>query len=179
MGHLSVDCTLQLIKDRFYWPRMADVVAHFISKACSCVKKKKPTKIEVAPLQSILISASMELICLDFLHLDQGGGWCEYLLVVADYFSGFMQAYPTRNKKGKTAAECLRNDFILRYRISPNNLHDQCGKFENNLFNELANGGGGITLMVLIFAIFDHFCEILYPRKVSKLQNREIKYLRN
>ena len=35
------------------------------------------------------------------------------------------------------------------------------------------------TLKVLnfaIFAIFDHFCEILYPRKVSKPQNREIKY---
>ena len=27
------------------------------------------------------------------------------------------------------------------------------------------------TLKVLNFAVFDHFHEILYPRKVSKLQN--------
>ena len=39
-----------------------------------------------------------------------------------------------------------------------------------------------ITLKVLnfaIFAIFDHICEILYPRKVSKPQNREIRYPRS
>ena len=28
-----------------------------------------------------------------------------------------------------------------------------------------------------IFAIFDHFREILYPRKVSKPQSRKIKYM--
>ena len=32
------------------------------------------------------------------------------------------------------------------------------------------------TLKVLNFALFDHFCEILYPRKVSKSRNGEIKY---
>ena len=34
-----------------------------------------------------------------------------------------------------------------------------------------------ISLNVLNLAIFDHFREIFYPRKVSKPQNREIKYL--
>ena len=33
------------------------------------------------------------------------------------------------------------------------------------------------TLKVLNFAIFDHFHEILYLRKISKPQNREIKCL--
>ena len=70
MDHLGLDQTQQLIKDRLYWPRMTDDVAHFISKACSCVKKNR---IQVLPLQSILTSAPMELICLDFHHLDQGG----------------------------------------------------------------------------------------------------------
>ena len=40
----------------------------------------------------------------------------------------------------------------------------------------------GDTLKVLnfpIFAIFDHFREILYPQKASKPQNREIIYPRN
>ena len=38
------------------------------------------------------------------------------------------------------------------------------------------------TLKVLnftILAFFDHFCKILYRRKVSKPQNREIRYLQN
>ena len=94
-----------------------------------------------------------------FGHFSRSG--CECLLVVTDYFSGWTQAYATRNKKYKTAAECLLNDFILRYRMPSNILHDQGGKFENDLFKELGNGGVGITWKVLIFAIFEHFCEIL------------------
>ena len=35
------------------------------------------------------------------------------------------------------------------------------------------------TLNFLIFTIFDHFCKILYPRKVSKPQNHKIKNLSN
>ena len=35
------------------------------------------------------------------------------------------------------------------------------------------------TLKVLNFAIFDHFRDILYPRKVSKPQIREMKYPQN
>ena len=90
-------------------------VAHFISKACSCVKKKRPSKLDVAPFQCIITSAPMELICLDFLHLDQGGRDCRYLLVVTAHFSGFTQGHPTINKKGKTTAECISNDFKLIY----------------------------------------------------------------
>ena len=161
IAQLGVNCTVQLIKDRFYWPGMADDVAHFISKACWCLKKKTPVRIDVVLLQSILTSASMELMCLDFLYLDQGGGWCECVLVVTDYFSRWTQAYATQNKKYKTAAECLLNDFILRHRMPSNILHDQGGKFENGLVKESGNGGAGITWKVLIFAIFEHFCEIL------------------
>lgn len=112
-------------------------VAHFISKACSCVKKKRPSKLDVAPFQCIITSAPMELICLDFLHLDQGGRDCRYLQVVTAHFSGFTQGHPTINKKGKTTAECLSNDFKLRYGMPSKVLHNQGGEFENDLFKTL------------------------------------------
>ena len=47
-------------------------------------------------------------------------------------------------------------------------------KFEELFFIHKA-----FTLKVLNFALFDHFREILYPRKVSKSRNGEIKYPRN
>ena len=34
-------------------------------------------------------------------------------------------------------------------------------------------------LRVLNFAIFDHFCKVMYQRKVLQTKNREIKYLQN
>ena len=57
MGHLGQDHTLQLIRDRFYWPKMETDVKHFMLKVCSCVKSKKPHIEPVAPMQSISSSA--------------------------------------------------------------------------------------------------------------------------
>ena len=53
MGHLGIDWSMQLIKDRFYWPGMGSDISHFITRACFFVKKKRPSKLEKTPLQSI------------------------------------------------------------------------------------------------------------------------------
>ena len=55
------------------------------------------------------------------------------------YFTRYTQAYPTKNKVAKRAANHLYNDFILRFGIPSKILHDQGGEFENDLFMNLAN----------------------------------------
>ena len=117
---------------------MGSDIFHFITKACSCVKKKIPSKLEKAPLQYISTNAPTELVGLDFLHLDPCVGGYEYLLVITDHFTGFTQAYPTANKKAKTAAEKLYCDFMLKSGLPDKILRDQGGEFENDLFKELA-----------------------------------------
>ena len=51
-----------------------------------------------------------------------------------DHFTRFAQAYHTRKKSGKTAAERIFNDFH----------HDQEGEFENELFKQSQNCFGVI-----------------------------------
>ena len=70
IAYLGVDRSMQLIKDRFCWPGIGSDISHFITKTCSCVKKKRPSKLEKAPLQCISTNAPMELLGLDFLQLD-------------------------------------------------------------------------------------------------------------
>lgn len=41
MGHLGVERTLSLIRDRFFWPRIHVDVEHFVTKKCEYLKKKK------------------------------------------------------------------------------------------------------------------------------------------
>ena len=38
MGHSGYERTLELIRERFYWPQMNDEVKHFVGKICKCVK---------------------------------------------------------------------------------------------------------------------------------------------
>jgi len=42
MGHLGVDRTLDLARERFYWPHMQRDIEHHIGHVCQCVKQKLP-----------------------------------------------------------------------------------------------------------------------------------------
>lgn len=81
MGHLGIERTLSLIRDRFYWPRMQKDVAHFVTCICECVKRKEPNKVTGAPLTTIKTTYPFELVSIDFLHLERCKGGYEYILV--------------------------------------------------------------------------------------------------
>ena len=104
MGHLSSERVIQLAQERFFWPYLAKDVQHYVQNVCQCLKRKKPNREQRAPLVNIHSSEPFELVSVDFLHLDKSKGGYEYLLVLVDHFTRFVQVYPTRNKKGRTAA---------------------------------------------------------------------------
>ena len=53
MDHLGYERTLELIRERFYWPQMNDEVKYFAGKICKCVKDKIPARHPQAPQKSI------------------------------------------------------------------------------------------------------------------------------
>lgn len=137
MGHLGVDRVFALARDRYFWPRMYKDVEKYITQECSCLMSKKPNRTDRPPMVPIVTTQPLELISIDFLHLEKSKGGYEYILVVMDHYTRFAQAYPTRNKAGKTAAEKVFNDFILKFGIPLRLHHDQGREFENSFFYEL------------------------------------------
>ena len=57
-------------------------------------------------------------------------------------FTRYAQAYATRGKSAKTAADKLYNDFILQYGFPQKIHHDQCAEFKNKLFYNLEKLSG-------------------------------------
>ena len=92
MGHLGPDRVFQLARKRVYWPRMYTDIAEYIQNQCICKFQKRPLRKYHAPLQSILTSSPMELVAIDFLHLERSTSGFEYILLIVDHFTGFAQA---------------------------------------------------------------------------------------
>ena len=71
----------------------------------------------VALLVSIRSTGPLELVAIDFLHLEKASNGCEYVLLIVDHFSRFAQAYGTTNKRALTAAKKLFGEYIPRFGI--------------------------------------------------------------
>ena len=98
---------------------MAKDIDKFIRKTCSCVVSKKSNKMEKATLVPIKATYPLQIVSIDFLHLDRCEGGYEYVLVVCNHIMQFSQAYATKSKSSKAVAEKLFNEFGFPKRIPP------------------------------------------------------------
>ena len=141
-GHLGLERTVQMIRERFHWPRMFQEIKAWCEQCERCCLRKTPTAGVKAPLVSIHSSAPMELVCVDFLTLERSKGGIENVLIVTDHFSRYAQAYPTKDQKANTVARVLWKNFFCRFGF-PAKLHAEQGRnFESAVVKELCKCTG-------------------------------------
>ena len=135
VGHLGLECMLDLMCDRFFWPHMAVQAKEHIGKCCPCLafKARQPK----APLENIVATHPLELVHLDFLCLEPGKGREENVLVITDHFTRYAQAYVTRTQMAQTMAKTLWDKFIVHYGLPEKILTDQGCNFESQLVADL------------------------------------------
>ena len=101
VGHMGRDRTLQLIRDRYYWPKMSHDVERKVQTCPRCIRRKTPTNSR-APLVNIKTSQPLELVCMDYVTLDMSKGGYYYVLVITDHYTRYALAVPTKNMSAKT-----------------------------------------------------------------------------
>lgn len=141
MGHMGIERTLDLVRTRFYWPKMAMDVEQKIKTCGRCVCRKALPE-RAAPLVSITTSRPLELVCMDFLSIEPDSSNTQNILVLTDHFTKFAVAIPTPNQTAKIVAKTLWENFIIYYGI-PERIHtDQGRDFESKLIKELCEVAG-------------------------------------
>ncbi|PIK40868.1 hypothetical protein BSL78_22298 [Apostichopus japonicus] len=72
MGHLGLERTLQFARERFYWPGMAKDIENYVKNCDRCLRRKATQPpYHKAPLVNISTTEPMELICMDYLSLEE------------------------------------------------------------------------------------------------------------
>ena len=133
-GHLGIGKTLGRLKERFYWPGHHDHVRDWCRKCAVCAQRKSPTTSLRATLQPIITSYPLQLVATDILcPLPESPSGNSYIIVVADYFTRYTEAYPIPNQEATTVARKLVDEFSL-----PEQLHsDQGRNFESAIISEV------------------------------------------
>ena len=137
IGHLGTKNAVDLARQRFYWPRMYKDIDTYIRRKFQSVMQKRPNREDRAPLVPIKSTYPFEIVSLDFVKSDKAKGSFEYVLIVTDHFTQYVQALATKTKSAKATAEKLYNNYILTYGF-PSQIHHDCGReFNNSLFAKL------------------------------------------
>ena len=137
-GHLGIRKTLSKIRQRYYWPGLQRDVRHYSGGCEVCSKAKKSTKKERAPMQIVGAGLPMERIAIDIvgeLPMTRKGN--QYILVISDYFTKWVESFPMRNMEAETVANILAREVIARFGV-PGVIHSDQGKqFEGKVFTEM------------------------------------------
>lgn len=136
LGHLGAERTTDMIRSRFYWPKMAGSVEQYVKNCGECILRKAPAH-KAAPLHQIVSNGPMDLVCIDSLSMEPDSKGISNVLIITDHFTRYAQAFPSKNQKALTVAKILVEKYFVHYGL-PTRIHfDQGRDFESRLIKEL------------------------------------------
>ena len=131
-GHLGTAKALGKLKERFYWPGHYNDTCEWCLNCAVCATRKTPAPKPRAALVPVSVGFPLDLVAVDILGpLPERKSGNLYILVVGDYFTKWIEAYPIPNQEATTVGTKLVDNFFCRFSL-PKQLHsDQGPQFES------------------------------------------------
>ena len=156
-AHFGVEKVMAAIKQKYHWPRMHQNIYDYIQSCERCQRIKTDQHIRPPPQTSMPIDGPFERWHMDFLKLSKTNEGYQYLLLVVDSFTRWVEAFPMKNQESKEVAKVLFAQIFSRFG-APRKLVSDLGKqFTSNLILSLCE----------IFNVKKHFTSAYHPQTNS------------
>lgn len=140
-GHFSTSATLRKIKERAYWDFMNKEIREYCQNCLTCQQSKASNHLPYGLMEPVLPPTKVfEKISIDFigpLPKSGGGRLNEYLLVIVDNLSKWVELFPMRKANSKKVLTILEDEIFCRYGV-PSTIVTDCGsQFLSKIFKKM------------------------------------------
>ncbi|MCP4487899.1 MAG: DDE-type integrase/transposase/recombinase, partial [Gammaproteobacteria bacterium] len=136
-AHVGGKAMLARLKRQFFWPNMTQSVWDYCRSCMVCAARHGQGRLGKPFLSPLPIpSKTWERMGMDILKMPQSDNGNSYLLVMKDYLSKFLYAFPIPNEQAETVARTLV-DRLFWFGIPREIVSDKGSAFISKLFQEI------------------------------------------
>ncbi|XP_075106813.1 uncharacterized protein LOC142179828 [Nicotiana tabacum] len=142
-GHYEGRITAaKVLEAGFFSPTLLKYARNYVTTCDKCQRSGSISKRDEMPLNSILVCEIFDVWGIDFMGSFPPSNGCEYILVVVDYVSKWVEAIATRKNDAHVVCAFLKKNIFSRFGTPSVIISDQGTHFINRQFANLLSKYG-------------------------------------
>jgi len=138
-GHMGITKTYSKMKNRVYFPRMKDMVTKYVRTCKTCQQVNFDNQKPAGSMSSPSVSGPWETLYMDLMgpYVTSYPGGFNYLFVIIDYFTKWIEIFPLRKATTREISKILERQVFCRYGLPKTVLTDHATNFASQAFKGL------------------------------------------
>ena len=138
-GHMGQFKTLERITMSFWWPKMRKETIEWVESCATCQEHSRKKEKKKGKLKPMMATRPFELVGMDIIQaLKTTSRGNQHILVLTDYYTKWVEAFPMKNMEANTVARILVREIIARHGAPERIITDRGSQFMAKVFCEIA-----------------------------------------